>query len=76
MELIQTNPQIFNDATQQRRMSDASMQSAVSGLAENIPLTTINACEFKLLVANSFILPKSLLFRIFNLLSCRTPEIP
>lgn len=48
MELIQTNPQMFNDG-QQRRLSDASMQSTVSGLIDNIPLTTITTCEFHVL---------------------------
>lgn len=45
VELIQTNPQMFNDAPQ-RRLSDTSMQSTVSGLVDNVPLTTINAREF------------------------------
>lgn len=42
VELIQTNPQMFNDGPQ-RRLSDTSMQSTVSGLVDNVPLTTINA---------------------------------
>lgn len=40
MELIQSHPQMFSDG-HQRRLSDASMQSTVSGLIDNIPLTTI-----------------------------------
>lgn len=37
---------MFNDG-QQRRLSDASMQSTVSGLIDNIPLTTITTCELR-----------------------------
>lgn len=42
VELIQTNPQMFNDG-QPRRSSDTSMQSTVSGLIDNVPITTITA---------------------------------
>lgn len=45
VELIQSHPQMFSDG-QQRRLSDASMQSTVSGLIDNIPLTTITTCEW------------------------------
>lgn len=44
VELIQSHPQMFSDG-QQRRSSDVSMQSTVSGSIDNIPLTTITACE-------------------------------
>lgn len=44
VELIQSHPQMFSDG-HQRRLSDASMQSTVSGLIDNIPLTTITTCE-------------------------------
>ena len=48
VEVIQSNPQHFNDANNMtcgRRLSDASMQSTVSGLIENISLSTINSCK-------------------------------
>lgn len=45
VELIQTNPQMFNDG-QPRRSSDTSMQSTVSGLIDNVPITTITARMF------------------------------
>lgn len=45
VELIQTHPEIFSDAPP-RRLSDSSMQSTVSGLIDNIPLTTITTREF------------------------------
>ncbi|XP_037039413.1 protein retinal degeneration B isoform X3 [Bradysia coprophila] len=44
LELIQTNPQMFNDG-QHRRSSDVSMQSTVSGLIDNVPITTITALQ-------------------------------
>lgn len=45
VELIQTHPQMFSDAPP-RRLSDSSVQSTVSGLIDNIPLTTITTCKF------------------------------
>lgn len=36
---------MFNDGLQ-RRLSDTSLQSTISGLVDNVPLTTINACKF------------------------------
>ncbi|TMW50269.1 hypothetical protein DOY81_004650 [Sarcophaga bullata] len=50
LEVIQSNPQHFNDANNMtcgRRLSDASMQSTVSGLIENISLSTINSLQMK-----------------------------
>lgn len=44
VELLSAHPQMFSDG-QQRRLSDASLQSAVSGSIDNIPLTTITTCE-------------------------------
>ncbi|XP_031633989.1 protein retinal degeneration B isoform X3 [Contarinia nasturtii] len=46
LELIQSHPQMFstNDG-HQRRMSDASLQSTVSGSIDNIPLTTITTLQ-------------------------------
>lgn len=48
VEIIQSHPQHFNDSNQigqQRRLSDVSLQSTVSGLVESVPLSTVNACE-------------------------------
>jgi hypothetical protein len=45
LELIQTNPQMFSDIPGPRRLSDASIQSNVSGLIDNVPLTTISALQ-------------------------------
>lgn len=52
LELIQSHPQIFGEnltpATPMlRRLSEASMQSTVSGLVDNIPLMTANALQQK-----------------------------
>lgn len=43
VELIQSNPQMFSDGLQPRRLSDTSIQSTQSGLIDNVPLTTITA---------------------------------
>ncbi|KAI5636155.1 phosphatidylinositol transfer protein domain-containing protein [Phthorimaea operculella] len=53
MELIQSHPQLFGDQLQMpptpvlRRLSEASVQSTVSGLVDNIPLMTMNALQQK-----------------------------
>lgn len=53
MELIQSHPQLFGDHLHMpptpvlRRLSEASVQSTISGLAENIPLITMNALQQK-----------------------------
>ncbi|XP_030750427.1 protein retinal degeneration B isoform X2 [Sitophilus oryzae] len=47
LEILQTNPQMFNDQAQPRRLSEVSIQSTVSGLIESIPLHTINALQQK-----------------------------
>ncbi|KPI92744.1 PREDICTED: protein retinal degeneration B [Papilio xuthus] len=53
MELIQSDPQLFGDHLQMpptpilRRLSEASVQSTVSGLVDNIPLITMNALQQK-----------------------------
>nr|QDR50953.1 retinal degeneration B [Heliconius melpomene] len=53
MELIQTHPTLFGDHLQMpptpvlRRLSEASVQSTVSGLVDNIPLITMNALQQK-----------------------------
>lgn len=53
MELIQSHPQLFGDHLQMpptpvlRRLSEASVQSTVSGLVDNIPLMTMNALQQK-----------------------------
>lgn len=53
MELIQSHPQLFGDHLQMpptpvlRRLSEASVQSTISGLVENIPLITMNALQQK-----------------------------
>lgn len=41
---------MFSDHGHQRRLSDASMQSTVSGSIDNIPLTTITNCECSLCI--------------------------
>lgn len=49
VEVIQSNPQHFSESNNimcGRRLSDASMQSTVSGLIENVSLSTINSCKF------------------------------
>lgn len=49
MEVIQSNPQHFNDTNTigaGRRLSDASMQSTISGLIENVSLSTIHSRKF------------------------------
>lgn len=45
VEILQSNPQMFNDMAQPRRLSEVSIQSAVSGIIDNIPLQAINACK-------------------------------
>ena len=45
LELIQTSPHMFSDIPPPRRLSDASIQSNISGLIDNVPLTTINALQ-------------------------------
>lgn len=53
MELIQSHPQLFGEHLQMpptpvlRRLSEVSVQSTVSGLADNIPLLTMNALQQK-----------------------------
>lgn len=53
LELIQSHPQLFGDHLQMpptpilRRLSEASVQSTVSGLVDNIPLITMNALQQK-----------------------------
>lgn len=53
MELIQSHPQLFGDHLQMpptpvlRRLSEASVQSTVSGLVDNIPLITMNVLQHK-----------------------------
>uniref|UniRef100_T1GQZ7 DDHD domain-containing protein n=1 Tax=Megaselia scalaris TaxID=36166 RepID=T1GQZ7_MEGSC len=47
METIQSHPTAFNDMHHQRRLSDASMQSTVSGLLDNVSLSTISAIQSK-----------------------------
>lgn len=56
VECIQTHGEVFLDiggatgspslAGQSRRMSDASILSTMSGMADTVPLATINACKF------------------------------
>lgn len=48
VEVIQSHPHHFSEGNNLlggRRLSDASMQSTVSGLIENISLSTINSCK-------------------------------
>ncbi|ALC49367.1 vib [Drosophila busckii] len=50
LEVIQSHPQHFNDGHQLlagRRLSDASMQSTISGLIENVSLSTIHSLQNK-----------------------------
>ncbi|XP_050740641.1 protein retinal degeneration B isoform X2 [Drosophila biarmipes] len=50
LEVIQSHPQHFNDGNSLlagRRLSDASMQSTISGLIENVSLSTIHALQNK-----------------------------
>ncbi|XP_015041504.2 protein retinal degeneration B isoform X2 [Drosophila pseudoobscura] len=50
LEVIQSHPQHFNDGNNilaGRRLSDASMQSTISGLIENVSLSTIHALQNK-----------------------------
>lgn len=57
MECIQSNGGVFMDiggatgspslAGHSRRMSDASILSTVSGMADTVPLATINACKLR-----------------------------
>jgi len=55
VETIQTNMQLFSDglaappAAHLRRMSEASIQSSVSGLIDSLPLQTINTCKSEFL---------------------------
>lgn len=45
LELIQSCPHMFSDIPGPRRLSDASIQSNVSGLIDNVPITTIKALQ-------------------------------
>ncbi|XP_058821213.1 protein retinal degeneration B isoform X1 [Topomyia yanbarensis] len=45
LELIQSSPQIFSNGPPARRLSDVSIQSAASGMIDNVPLTTINQLQ-------------------------------
>ncbi|XP_021694919.1 protein retinal degeneration B isoform X2 [Aedes aegypti] len=45
LELIQSSPQIFSDGPPPRRLSDTSIQSTISGMIDNVPLTTINQLQ-------------------------------
>ncbi|XP_053678781.1 protein retinal degeneration B [Anopheles nili] len=48
LELIQSSPQLFADGgplPTPRRLSDTSIQSAASGMIDNVPLTTINQLQ-------------------------------
>ncbi|XP_050514264.1 protein retinal degeneration B isoform X3 [Diabrotica virgifera virgifera] len=47
VEILQSNPQIFSDNMQPRRLSEVSIQSTVSGLIDNIPLQAISALQQK-----------------------------
>ncbi|XP_044748539.1 protein retinal degeneration B isoform X2 [Coccinella septempunctata] len=47
LEILQTNPQMFSDSSQPRRLSEVSIQSTVSGLIDNIPLQAISALQNK-----------------------------
>ncbi|XP_023026564.2 retinal degeneration B isoform X1 [Leptinotarsa decemlineata] len=47
LEILQTNPQMFSDSLQPRRLSEVSIQSTISGLIDNIPLQAINALQQK-----------------------------
>ncbi|XP_030386632.1 protein retinal degeneration B isoform X2 [Scaptodrosophila lebanonensis] len=50
LEVIQSHPQHFNDGNNLlagRRLSDASMQSTISGLIENVSLSTIQSLQSK-----------------------------
>ncbi|XP_049819691.1 protein retinal degeneration B-like isoform X2 [Aethina tumida] len=47
LEILQTNPQIFSDNAQPRRLSEVSIQSTVSGIIDNIPLQAINTLQQK-----------------------------
>jgi hypothetical protein len=47
LEILQTNPQMFSDSSQHRRLSEVSIQSTVSGLIDNLPLQAINALQQK-----------------------------
>ncbi|XP_055915002.1 protein retinal degeneration B isoform X3 [Eupeodes corollae] len=48
LEIIQSHPQQFSDQLySSRRLSDASMQSTISGLVENVSLSTISSLQQK-----------------------------
>nr|CAI5848674.1 unnamed protein product [Callosobruchus analis] len=47
LEILQTNPQMFSDTLQPRRLSEVSIQSTVSGLIDNIPLQAVTALQQK-----------------------------
>lgn len=47
LEILQSNPQMFSDTLQPRRLSEVSIQSAVSGIIDSIPLQAINALQQK-----------------------------
>lgn len=51
VEVIQTHPQHFNESNNllsARRLSDASIQSTISGHIENVSLSTIQARKYDL----------------------------
>lgn len=45
LELIQSCPHMFSELPGPRRLSDSSIQSNISGLIDNVPLTTIKALQ-------------------------------
>ncbi|XP_065162391.1 protein retinal degeneration B isoform X4 [Atheta coriaria] len=47
LEILQSNPQMFNDCQVTRRLSEVSIQSTVSGIIDNIPLQAISALQHK-----------------------------
>ncbi|CAH1098537.1 unnamed protein product [Psylliodes chrysocephalus] len=47
VEILQSNPQMFSDSNQPRRLSEVSIQSTLSGLIDNIPLQAISALQHK-----------------------------
>lgn len=56
VEILQTNPQIFSDNAQPRRLSEVSIQSTVSGIIDNIPLQAINTREYTVVPSSSSML--------------------
>lgn len=47
LEMIHTCPNVFSDLAVQRRSSEVSLQSNVSGFIDNIQLTTINTLQHR-----------------------------